>query len=196
MYYHIKNKKIENIQKALDFQEMPTLEKSRLNELMINELYQQATKLKASPEIRPFAIDLIKNLSFDEQQINYVYKYFVIKRGQVEIDITSIEWCFLFLSKWVFIMLATFSIVVFCCSFMFIKFLINHIELMQSALIAFIVSALTAFMYFFEARKYRIICDIYGYDNSIFKSREPSFFLKCVTLALFFLIIILHFLLL
>ncbi|MDO4449541.1 MAG: hypothetical protein Q4B79_01095 [Moraxella sp.] len=93
-YDSIKSRKLNKIQQAIDYAEMPELEIQHLTELKINELYYQATGLNVDTKIRPFALKLINELSLNEHKINSIRHYFVINQSQIKLNITKAEWCF------------------------------------------------------------------------------------------------------
>lgn len=188
-YDSIKSRKLNKIQQAIDYAEMPELEIQRLTELKINELYYQATGLNVDTKIRPLVLKLIDEFSLNEHKINRIRHYLTIHQGQIQIDITKIEWCFLFVSKWVFWLLSIVMAIIIIFSTVFIGIIRNDVNVLKAILQLFFMSLFVGLMYASEARKYTILCKIYENNRNIFQTETPNAYWKIGSIAIFFILI-------
>lgn len=189
IYQTFKNRKINLLEEAINYPKMPDMEKNRLIELKVNELYCQATGLNVDAKIQPLALKLIDEFSLNEHKINSIRHYLTIHQGQIQIDITKIEWCFLFISKWIFWLLSIVIAIIIIFSIMFIDIIRNDVDALNSILQLFFISFFIGLIYAGEARKYNIFCKIYESNCSIFKARTPNLYWKIGSITLCFIII-------
>lgn len=183
-YDNIQARKLDKIQQAIDCNDMLELELKQLKSLRNNKLYGQATGIYLDDNIRSFFIQLGNNLSIHNKDLVLIQKYFKANQNNIVIDITKPEWCFLFVSKWIFILLAITTLVIFIISMVFINIIIKDSNLLQSILIMFIMSLLVSCMYYHESRKYIIFCKIYENNQNMFKAEIPNTFWKIFSIII------------
>lgn len=192
-YDTIKSRKLNKIQQAIDCVDMPKLELNRLKSIRNKELYGQATGIYLNDKTRAFVIKLGQELSISENDLIYIRKYFSIKKNSIIIDISKLEWCFLFVSKWIYLTFATLAVLTLSLSIMFINFIINHYDIIETLSQFFLVSTFLALLYFKEARKYVILCSIYENNCDIFKSKKPNNRWKIGGIAVFCIFILINY---
>lgn len=189
-YDNIQSRKLDKIQQAINCNDMPELELNQLKSLRNNELYGKATGIYLDDKIRTFVIQLGRNLSIHNKDLVLIQKYFESNQDNIVIGITKPEWCFLFVSKWIFILLAITTLVIFVVSMIFINIIIKDNNILQSILTMFIMSLLVSCMYYRESRKYIVFCKIYESNHNIFKTVIPNTNWKIGSIIIFCIIIL------
>lgn len=189
IYQNFKNRKINLLEQAINCPEIPDLELNRLKQLKVNEFYKQATGLEVGENIRSDVIKLMNELSINEKQINSIRHHFT--KDQNNLQITKWEWSFSFISKWIFLILLTFTATIFVFAIMFIDIIKNDAELFKSILQLFLTSLFVGLMYVGEARKYYLIQKIYKTHQHVFKETEPNGKCKAESVALFLVVVML-----
>lgn len=186
---NIKSRKLDKIQQAISCENMPEAELIQLKSFRNKELYGQATGIYLDDDIRNFVIQLGNKLSINNKDLSLIQKYFKNNPNNAIIDITKLEWCFLFISKWVFILSATITLIIFIISMMLIDIIIKYSTILQLISIMFIMSLLVSCIYYCESRKYITFCKIYKSNHNIFKAEIPNLYWKIGSIILFCIII-------
>ncbi|MDO4897465.1 MAG: hypothetical protein Q3971_08895 [Moraxella sp.] len=188
-YDNIKSRKLQKIQQAMSCEDMPDLEINYLKSLNNNELFKQATGIFINHHIRSHVIKFSNDLSISHKDLKIIQNYFKKQQNNIIIDITKYEWCFLFLSKWVFLLSVLILTIMVVILIMSIDFILGKSDIIKSIFQLFIIYICILLMYFKEARTYIIFCNIYDNNHNVFKIEMPNKYWKIGSILVFCLII-------
>lgn len=188
-YDNIKSRKLQKIQQAMSCENMPELEADYLRSLNNNELFKQATGIFINHHIRGQVIKLSNDLSISHKELKIIQNYCKKQQNNIIIDITKYEWCFLFLSKWIFLSSALILTVMITILIMSVDFIFEKSDMIKSVFQLSVIYICILLMYFKEARKYIIFCNIYDNNHDIFKTEMPNKYWKSGYILVFCLMV-------